>query len=227
MPNWVRNQVTITGSRASVDMLQEKVGASTQIPGRELVKTTNAEGKEIFSQNEDGSYIYKDVHHTDEDPGFSFWNIIRPEGEALETYAENWYDWNNSNWGCKWDAKDVETIDFSAGHWHVAFDTPWGSPMEVFQALSEQHPDVTIHVEWTEEQGFGAEEVYEDGRGIGLREWGVPESHEDYEEVFGEESCYCHYAGDKVEDYPYEDCPRPEGDTLTAVAQLEKISELI
>ena len=227
MPNWVRNQVTITGSRASIDMLQEKVGATTHIPSRELVKTTNAEGKEIFSLNEDGSYIYKDVIHTEENPGLSFWNIIRPEGEELETYPENWYDWNVSNWGCKWDAKDMETIDFSPGHWHLAFDTPWAPPSEIFQALSEQHPDVTIHVEWTEEQGYGAEEVYEDGRGIGVREWGIPESHEDHEEVFGEESCYCYYAGDKVEDYPFEDCPRPDGDTRTAVAQLEKISELI
>ena len=227
MPNWVRNNVTITGSRASVDTLQEKVGASTQIPGKELVKTTNAEGKEIFSLNEDGSYIYKDVHHTDEDPGFSFWNIIRPEGEALENYSENWYDWNINNWGCKWDAKDVETLDFSAGHWHVAFDTPWGSPMEVFQALSAQFPDVKVHVEWIEEQGFGAEELYEAGNMETLREWNIPETHEQYEEVFGEESCYCQYSGADEDDYPYEDCPRSGDDTRTAVAELEKVSERI
>ena len=222
MPNWVRNNVTITGSRASVDTLQEKVGASTQIPGQEPVR--DSEGK--YVSNEEG-LLYKDVIHTDEDPGFSFWNIIRPEGEALENYAKNWYDWNISNWGCKWDARDVETLDFSAGHWHVAFDTPWGSPMEVFQALSAQFPDVKIHVEWLEEQGFGAEELYDAGNMETLREWNIPETHEQYEEVFGEESCYCQYAGDNVDNYPYEDCPRPDGDTRTAVAELEKISELI
>ena len=85
MPNWVRNNVTITGSRASVDTLQEKVGASTQIPGQDIVR--DSEGKYVL--DEDG-FLYKDVIHTDEDPGFSIWNIIRPEGEALEIYAKNW-----------------------------------------------------------------------------------------------------------------------------------------
>lgn len=224
MPNWVRNNVTVTGAPELVGALKRQVGASTQIPGKELIVAPEGDG---YLRDGDGGYIYKDTIHVDKEPVLSFWNIVRPEGEALNSYAEGWYDWNCSNWGCKWDAKDVEVLDDSPGHWHVAFDTPWAPPTEVYLALTLQHPEVKIHVEWVEEQGFGAEEFYEGGNMETLREWNIPETHEQYEEVFGEESCYCLYAGESVDDYPYEDCPRPEGDTRTAVAELEKISELI
>lgn len=221
MPNWVRNQVTITGAPEKVEALKKQVGATTQIPGQELVK--DSEGK--YVHDSEGNLVYETVIHSDENPVFSFWNIVRPYDR--ESYAQNWYDWNCSNWGCKWDAKDVEELDDSEGHWHIAFDTPWSAPHEVFQALSTQHPDVQVHVEWTEEQGFGAEEIHEAGSVDVLRSWDIPETHEQYEEVFGEESCYCSYAGDDVDNYPYEDCPRDEDSTHEAVRQLEKISELI
>lgn len=221
MPNWVRNQVTITGAPEKVEALKKQVGANTQIPGQELVK--DSEGK--YVHDSEGNLVYETVIHSDENPVFSFWNIARPDSEA--NYAESWYDWNINNWGCKWDAKDVEELDDSEGHWHIAFDTPWSPPIEVFQLLSTQHPDVQVYVEWVEEQGFGAEQTFVAGEIDTIREWNIPETHEAYEEVFGEESCYCSYAGDSVDDYPYEDCPRPEDSTHEAVRQLEKISELI
>lgn len=225
MPNWVRNQVTITGAPEKVEALKKQVGATTQIPGVEYVK--DSEGKMV--KGEDDSWLTTPVIHTDENPVFSFWNIVRPgHPDEIESYREQgWYDWNIANWGCKWDARDVEELDESEGHWHIAFDTPWGSPTQVFETLSLQHPDVMVHVEWTEEQGFGAEETFEAGGRDLLREWDIPETHEQYEEVFGEESCYCSYAGDDVENYPYDDCPRAEDSTHEAVRQLEKISELI
>jgi hypothetical protein len=225
MPNWVRNQVTITGAPEKVEALKKQVGATTQIPGVEYVR--NEDGTYLIG--EDGNMVLKDTVFSDENPVFSFWNIVRPTTpEELETYkSQGWYDWNINNWGCKWDAKEVEEIDDSEGHWHIAFDTPWGSPTQAFQALSVQNPDVMVHVEWTEEQGFGAEETFEAGEVDVLREWNIPESHEQYEEVFGEESCYCTYAGDDVTSYPYEDCPRHHSETELAVAELEKVSELI
>lgn len=225
MPNWVRNQVTITGAPEKVEALKAQVGATTQIPAREIVRDENGD----YLRDGDGGYVYTDTVVSDENPVFSFWNIVRPTTpEELESYNnQGWYDWNCANWGCKWDAKDVEELDDSEGHWHIAFDTPWSPPTEAFQVLSLQNPDVTIHVEWIEEQGFGAEDVFEAGSLDTIREWEIPATHEQYEEVFGEESCYCSYAGDNEGDYPYEDCPRQELTTLQAVAQLEKVSELI
>jgi len=225
MPNWVRNQVTITGDPEKVEALKKQVGASTQIPGVEYVK--DSEGKMV--KNEDGTdWLTTPITHSEDSPIFSFWNVIQPTKDEYESYAnQGWYDWNVANWGCKWDANDIEEVDDSAGHWHVSFDTPWASPTEVFQALSLQHPDVTICAEWTEEQGYGAEEVFQEGSYSTIREWDIPQSHEDYEEVFGEGGCYCSYAGDDEENYPFDDCPRSGDDTRVAVAELEKVSELI
>lgn len=224
MPNWVRNQVMITGAPEKVEALKKQVGAPTEVPGVESVR--DSEGN--YLRDGDGNFVYNNTTHTDQDPGFSLWNIIRPRPEEYDSYRnQGWYDWNCRTWGCKWDVSDLEIVDDSPGHWHISFDTPWSPPSEALTLLSAQHPEVRVHVEWTEEQGFGAEQVFEAGGVDTLREWDIPETHEQYEEVFGEESCPCCYAGDDVDSYPFTDCPRPENDTTLAVAELEKISELI
>jgi hypothetical protein len=177
-------------------------------------------------KGEGDTWLTNPVTHTDEEPIFSFWNIVKPETqEEYDSYRDQgWYDWNCANWGCKWDAGDVEVIDESPGHWHLRFETPWSTATEALVALSNQHPNVTIHNEWTEEQGYGAEDMFEDGVHHELRQWDIPESHEAHEEVWGEESCPCTSYLDNEDEYPYEDCPRETMTTRLAVEQLEKIS---
>lgn len=56
----------------------------------------------------------------------------------------DWYSWHYDFWGVKWNAcegqKDI------AGHWFY-FESPWGSPYEIFKALKEKYPELTFDVD--------------------------------------------------------------------------------
>jgi hypothetical protein len=224
MPNWAYNEIIFTGDPEKVEALKKQVGATIQVPGVEYVR--NEDG--TYPVGEDGNMVLRDTVFSDENPVFSFWNIVRPTTpEELETYKnQGWYDWNIANWGTKWDVagKDVDVRDDSPGHWHIYFDTAWSPPHEALVALSEQHPEVEIRNEWCEEQGFGAHQVYSEGTHWVDKEWNIPESHEEYEENVG--ACYCESFA-VHDDYPFADCPRELSETAQAVAELEKVSELV
>jgi hypothetical protein len=224
MPNWVYNEIIFTGAPEKVEALKKQVGATIQVPGQELA----VDGEGNYLRDGDGGYIHVDTVFSNENPVFSFWNIVRPTTpEELGTYKnQGWYDWNINNWGTKWDVagKDVDVRDDSPGHWHIYFDTAWSPPHEALVALSEQHPDVEIRNEWREEQGFGAHQVYSEGTHWVDKEWNIPESHEEYEEHVGD--CYCESEPDEAS-YPFADCPRQLSETQLAIAELEKVSDLV
>jgi hypothetical protein len=58
----------------------------------------------------------------------------------------NWYDWSNKCWGTKWNAYDVVRSED-----RVQFDTAWGCPYPVIEALSEKFPYETIKVLYADE----------------------------------------------------------------------------
>jgi hypothetical protein len=157
---------------------------------------------------------------------FSFWNFISPDPTKLDLYFEtngatkdlttgemvrtgdnefNWYNWNINNWGCKWDANEI-TIDDCQGEGYVLiqFATPWGMPTPVFQAMAEQHPELTFDFEWEEEQGWGGKAISKAGVYTEVDSWGIPESHADYLAISREESCRCNH---EEQEYWYNDCP--------------------
>lgn len=79
---------------------------------------------------------------------------------SLEEYRKkypdgNWYDWNCSNWGCKWNASSTdfhppeEGDDFGT----LWFNTPWGTPTPVMVALHGEKKVDFIHY-YTEEADF-------------------------------------------------------------------------
>jgi hypothetical protein len=157
---------------------------------------------------------------------FSFWNFIAPDPTKLDLYFEtngsskdpitgevvrtgdnefNWYNWNIENWGCKWDASEI-TIDDSQGEGYflIQFSTPWGMPTPVFQAMAEQHPELTFDFEWEEEQGWGGKAISKAGVYTEVDSWGIPESHADYLAISRKESCVCNH---EEQEYWYNDCP--------------------
>lgn len=183
MPNWVTNYVTITGDA-------------------ELVKGV-------------GERLRAPVPHREEDQPFSFWNIIKPDDQKLDAYnsqcdqigmmdPDNWYNWNNRNWGTKWDANGSYLHTEEPGKLVYSFDTAWAPPTQAMERLAEDNPELTIHVRFIEEQGWGGEMV---GNGLDWEEldgWDIPETHAQDAQAFGE--CRQCEAGD--EEYLYDDCPK-------------------
>lgn len=65
----------------------------------------------------------------------------------IKRYGErDWYDWSIENWGTKWNAGDtVVYSDF------IEFQTAWSTPIPVFVELSKRLKDITITVDYADE----------------------------------------------------------------------------
>jgi len=136
---------------------------------------------------------------------FSFMGFVKPEDAEL--YKDNWYNWNIENWGCKWDASDVQVQVFDQGaNMFYEFSTPWGAPINFFEKLVALHPELSFELRYAEEQGWGGEEHGEGGVHWVVDEWDVPQSHADRMDHIG--WCYCEEMRDDELEDTYDDCPR-------------------
>lgn len=206
MPNWVYNRVTVYGTPEQLEAFRVKAGKPGQF--------RDADGDESLSV-------------------FSFWNFVRPEPEILDEYwggtsemglsfdymkenNNNWYSWNNRNWGTKWDASGPEFIDSDTGEMiEYTFDTAWAPPVPVFRAIVEQHPDLKFFFLYEEEQGWGGEMQSVNGELVQVDEWDIPDSHGELMERKGDcwacnEYDYLVEKGREEEGqkYLFTDCPK-------------------
>lgn len=117
--------------------------------------------------------------------------IIKNIKAFEETGYHDWYSWNLTNWGVKWDAKDCKLKELSDFNTLVyTFDSPWGTPEHFVRQLSSLYPDATFemvsgsiendtHYEFTCSDGNFEEtcsyetfkEAVEDGKWGGWDEW--------------------------------------------------------
>ena len=103
--------------------------------------------------------------------------------QAKQKVGKSWYDWNITNWGCKWDVAvadneeypETELIaDYPNGENHVLvyqFDTPWSPPVPAMLKLSEQYPKLLLTLSYEEEQGWGGEMEFLRGKCISSSEY--------------------------------------------------------
>lgn len=69
-----------------------------------------------------------------DDADVQMFQYLRPRPTNQE---DNWYDWNVSNWGTKWDA-NVYSSFAGDGHVYVSFDTAWGPPIALYDYLTAE-----------------------------------------------------------------------------------------
>jgi hypothetical protein len=216
MPNWVNNAVSFTAE--TKQEMDEFVEILTQ--PRPYIK-------------EDPDRPYRGLPYAPENledgpTQFSFWNVVRPEDSILPEYwgdnveptldnrKNHWYDWNSRNWGCKWDAK-VEDEDRSDDlNWSVMFETPWGPPLEFYEALAARFPHINMEAVCIEEQGWGVIYIAHNGQLTVEDEWNIPETHEEHSRTLGQYGYVCRCELGMDLEYWHDDCPRPE---TTAVRQ--------
>lgn len=94
--------------------------------------------------------------------------------------ATTWYDWCVKHWGTKWNAysceQEIENV--------FTFETAWCGVSRLIQKMSKEHPNVTLHYEYSDEDTGSncAAEIYLDG----LLEQNQPEnrSREAFELAF-------------------------------------------
>jgi len=204
MPNWVDNTLIVTGDEADVQAFVERAAQPV---------TQFAEERE---------------------QPLSFWNFVRPDesimheyngkeprkaslAEALKYDTNHWYDWNIRNWGCKWDASSVDMPDRSDGYAHYTFDTPWGTPEEFFKSIVQQYPNLDFNLRFLEGQGWGGEFGGSGGQAWLIKEWDIPDTHEERMEYVG--YCHCEEMRDDEMEYMYDDCPKKVEATAGQVQQ--------
>ena len=133
MPNWVYNTLKISGDKYQVEAFAERA----KQPG-------------LFTI--DGEAI----------SDLSFCNFVRPDASIMDEYwgtepraqamshaeratSNHWYDWNIRNWGCKWDASDVQA-DITDVQARYDYNTAWSPAIEVFYAMVEQFHDLSFEL---------------------------------------------------------------------------------
>lgn len=218
MPNWVFTNIQVSGTKADLETFMTDMArprpwtkADPDNPHREV------NGKWEFGETS----------------LFSFWNIVAPPEDRLPEYfgthgfsqAEgsmgdteyNWYNWNNANWGTKWDAKleedgidQLDLFQYPDGLWSVNYhiETAWDTARPVWDAMTAKYPHLKFFFEWNEEQGWGGQAEGIDGKYFLTKEWDIPESHADWLEI-DQECRFCMWGDDALAP----DCPR---DTVPA-----------
>lgn len=203
MPNWVSNYLSATGEPATVQALKEALAKPY------------ATNYQDYVRGEDGKFTTKQVEGMHESV-ISFWNIVAPtdlvayfgSNDVADRTPDHWYSWNIREWGCKWDACEAEiTEGLPEGEIMYKFDTPWAPPLDLFiNKLSRQYPTLVFTHEFEEEQGWGGEFAFCNGKVTQKREWDIPESHADYVALDREFQCVCSWLDDQ--DDWFDDCPR-------------------
>lgn len=202
MPNWVDNYITISGETEAVNAFMTKASEPYKTYGK---------GGQV--ELEDGTVKYDPELQREglEDSPLMFWNFIKPTEEEQVAYwnESGWYDWNIQHWGVKWDTNDCHKEEHSISEdgktasVSYQFNTAWGYPEEVFNAMVEQHPELRFEFESEEEQGWGAKFEGVEGSLMKTDDWDIPESHADFDKRGTD--CVCTWR-DEPDDW-YADCP--------------------
>jgi hypothetical protein len=220
MPNWVYNTLTISGHYKYV--LEVKQVMSQPVP--------------VTKPKEGSLWAAVQGEWAMEETEFSFWNVVAPPRDGWGEYftGETWYNWNITNWGCKWDARNYDgnmlesellSEDHDSNELTYRIETAWSPPIEFVDAMAERFPMCQIELAYEEEQGWGGERVYDAGKLFSESEYGIPESHQDYMDM-GRDCSLCEW-GEPADDCPgYEELTTEDSQTkLKAEADLEGVSK--
>jgi hypothetical protein len=131
MPNWCQNQITVRGGQQSeiqrlADAFSNGGLCQAVVPcPAELLDTTSGH---LGDPVEQAALEAKTAANL-EKCGYS-----------------NWYDFNVSEWGTKWDVTcDSVEIDSDGLGFNGTFDSAWSPPIAVCEALIEQGFEVTLY----------------------------------------------------------------------------------
>ena len=129
MPDWVNNQLNIVGTIEEVKSLYSKIKENGELLNAMVPQPDN---------------LY--MGPLDKEKKLE----LKKEG------IPNWYDWNNENWGTKWDVEDLD-IDYSEingkGYISAHFESAWDAPREAYDTFRYNNKDLEVEAyieEWIE-----------------------------------------------------------------------------
>jgi len=227
VPNWVYNNISVSGTKEDLIAFRDKASklSPTGITADGSLTYDDADKSVISFWNfkePTNKTAYFEAAHGTKPEGYEAWDSDAKMAYDLSFKTDGWYDWNVREWGTKWDACDSnfdDNTEDDSPNLYYSFNTAWSIPEQVFQEITEQHPELSFQFYSEEEQGWGAE--YESTKGedglpamVMTKNWDIPDSHADY--VERDRECNCESDPDDQE-YWYDDCPRPETDFVVVV----------
>ncbi|MDE2761585.1 MAG: hypothetical protein OXK74_02205 [Gemmatimonadota bacterium] len=158
MPNWVTNNVSIFHEDQSVidemfDMLTrtpengEENDDDRRVTFTKLVPMPPVLEGAIDSRHRKVLTII----YTDDEGRHRERPATEKEVAEMEKVGHtNWYDWREAHWGVKWDASH-STATKGDRSISLRFDTPWGPPEPIIDAIRERWPEAEVGGGWLEE----------------------------------------------------------------------------
>ena len=182
MPNWCFNYLKVEGSKEDISAIKKQLNTPFSLEHDSWNMETKQQERKVSQYN---------------NPVFAFWNIIRPldmetyhkqpvrseldindpnwwaDTERLSSADNSWYNWNNRNWGTKWDVAVRDGDEYPETHLteetdtvlDYRFNTAWAPPIPAIEKLSQQYPEVEFELEYEEETGWGGCFLFVDGHG--------------------------------------------------------------
>ena len=144
MPNWCMNEVRVNGNEKDLTKFKDLVKSETEpfsfqsvIPMPNELKGTRSPAY-IISQEEYDSWV------DDTNLGVGKPITLEMSNRFEREYGfDNWYDWQTTNWGTKWDVSDVEMED-SISWVDYKFETAWSPPEGIYNELTKLFTTVDI-----------------------------------------------------------------------------------
>ena len=163
MPNHVKNIISISGSKESIARCSEQIFKGGKLSFnniKPMPEELNVECGSLVYAAMDWMNAGKLRREKIEDDVAKKYGIDSNEAKSrLQVYADNvakfghptWYGWRCEHWGTKWDAYDVEVLEREDTFIQFNCFTAWSTPLEVIKTLAEQYPDLTIDVDYADE----------------------------------------------------------------------------
>lgn len=137
MPNHISHHITFEYDEESETSYKEH--EKTVLAVKEKMKTSDSE----FDFN---ALIPMPKELNVRSPAYSAEEKEQAEKNIKKYSFPDWYDWCISKWGTKWNAYGVVW-----SYDELYFQTAWNTPLPILEALSREFPDVTIKVEYADE----------------------------------------------------------------------------
>jgi hypothetical protein len=187
MPNWVFNTLTIQGPKEEIDSIKDRLNKpftlAQETYGMGDISTSGfpTKIKEVTYSNPVFAFFnihsYKDDGITDEEyacqPNHGDIDMKSPDWFAKSIAhaktQKDWYSWNTTNWGTKWDIAVRDDEEYSntelvqheskgEDNWLVyRYETAWSPAVTILTKLSNLVPNSVLTLEYEEETGWGGE----------------------------------------------------------------------
>lgn len=161
MPNWFYTTMIVSGEEKDVQDFVQNVKGTDQY---------GTEGRDF------------DFNHFIPQPDNIFRDNLDSETRKRleEEGIPNWYDWNCTNWGTKWNAH-CNSVESHKDYVTYNLETAWAFPSPVIKKMIDKYPNLSFEIEGEEEfNSYGVYVKYDDGN---LGAW-----HEEEPSYFDEDS---------------------------------------